>query len=131
MEPPVKENIESAIDRLHSVGAFDKENNLTPLGHHLAALPVDVRIGKLMLYGAMFCCVDSALTIASCLSYKSPFVSPFGKKDIANARRKKFSVGYSDQLTILMAYRVSFTFLTILFKINFCIFFSEMARSQF
>lgn len=108
MEPPVKENIDSAIDRLHSVGAFDKENNLTVLGHHLAALPVDVRIGKLMLYGAIFCCVDSALTIASCLSYKSPFVSPFGKKDIANARKKKFAIGYSDQLTILMAYRVSF-----------------------
>lgn len=110
LEPPVKENINSAIDRLHSVGAFDKENNLTSLGHHLAALPVDVRIGKLMLYGAIFGCVDSALTIASCLSYKSPFISPFGKKDIANARKKKFAVGHSDQLTILMAYRVSFCF---------------------
>ena len=41
---------------------------------------MDVRIGKLMLFGAIFCCVDSALTMAAFLSHKSPFVAPFGKK---------------------------------------------------
>lgn len=54
MEPPSEESILSAIKRLQDVGAFDSKDNLTPLGHHLAALPVDVRIGKLMLFGAIF-----------------------------------------------------------------------------
>lgn len=94
--------------RLQNVGALDKQHNLTPLGHHLAALPVDVRIGKLMLYGAIFSCVDAALTMAACLSYKSPFVCPFGKKDVANERKRRFAVGNSDHLTTLIAYRVSF-----------------------
>lgn len=76
------------------------------MGHHLASLPVDVRIGKLMLYGAIFCCVDAALTIAACLSYKSPFVCPFGKKDEANAKKRDMSVAYSDHLTVLRAYKV-------------------------
>lgn len=63
--------------------------------------------GKLMLYGAIFGCVDAALTMAACLSYKSPFVSPFGKKDEATRAKKSFSMGYSDQLTTLMAYKVN------------------------
>lgn len=54
LEPPAEEGILSAIKRLQDVGAFDSNENLTPLGHHLAALPVDVRIGKLMLFGAIF-----------------------------------------------------------------------------
>ena len=35
------------------------------------------RIGKLMLFGAIFRCLDPALTIAAMLSFKSPFVSWF------------------------------------------------------
>lgn len=114
VEPPSTTNIDSAITRLQDVGAFDSHQQLTPLGLHLAALPVDVRIGKLALFGAIFCCVDSALTMAACLSYKSPFVAPFGKKDQANAKRKQFGVSNSDQLTILMAYNVSLLSLNII-----------------
>lgn len=80
IEPPLKSNIDGALIRLQDVGALDKRHALTALGKHLATLPVDVRIGKLMLFGAIFCCIDSALTVAACLSHKSPFVAPFGKK---------------------------------------------------
>ena len=68
----------NSLARLRGVGALDKEEALTPLGYHLASLPVDVRIGKLLILGSVFKCLDSALTIAACLSYKSPFVAPFG-----------------------------------------------------
>lgn len=54
MEPPNDESVLSAIKRLEDVGAFDSDNNLTALGEILATLPVDVRIGKLMLFGAIF-----------------------------------------------------------------------------
>ena len=53
IEPPSIESILSAVKRLQNLGAFEREN-LTPLGSHLALLPVDVRIGKLMLFGAIF-----------------------------------------------------------------------------
>lgn len=89
------------------MGALDRDNNLTPLGHHLAALPVDVRIGKLMLFGAIFSCIDSALTMAACLSYKTPFVAPFGQREKANKARQKFAMDMSDQMTVLLAYNVS------------------------
>lgn len=105
VEPPTKSNIDGALSRLQDVGALDKTYALTALGKHLAALPVDVRIGKLMLFGAIFCCVDSALTMAAFLSHKSPFVSPFGKKSEADAKRRDFACSQSDQLTTLRAYR--------------------------
>lgn len=105
IEPPSEEGISSAIVRLQDVGAFDNAERLTALGEHLSALPVDVRIGKLMLFGAIFQCVDSVLTIAACLSYKTPFVAPFAKRNQADAKKKEFALGNSDQLTVLNAYR--------------------------
>ncbi|KAJ0176215.1 hypothetical protein K1T71_008389 [Dendrolimus kikuchii] len=105
IEPPEKQNIDGALCRLQDVGALDKGFALTALGKHLAALPVDVRIGKLMLFGAIFCCVDSALTMAAFLSHKNPFVAPFGKKSEADAKRRDFACANSDQLTTLRAYR--------------------------
>nr|CAD7198290.1 unnamed protein product [Timema douglasi] len=106
IEPPSDENIDSALVRLQLVGALNVEKELTPLGRHLASLPVDVRLGKLMLFGAIFCCVDSALTIAACLSHRSPFVSPIGHRDLADAKKKQMAVSNSDHLTMLEAYKV-------------------------
>nr|CAD7460813.1 unnamed protein product [Timema tahoe] len=105
IEPPCDENIDSALVRLQLVGALNVEKELTPLGRHLASLPVDVRLGKLMLFGAIFCCVDSALTIAACLSHRSPFVSPIGHRDLADAKKKQMAVSNSDHLTMLEAYK--------------------------
>ncbi|KAK2582488.1 hypothetical protein KPH14_004791 [Odynerus spinipes] len=104
LEPPKTDSISTAIKSLQDIGAFDAEHMLTPLGHHLAMLPVNVRIGKLILYGAIFCCLDSALTIAACLSYKNPFTVPFEKRREVDAK-KEFFTANSDQLTILKAYK--------------------------
>ncbi|XP_015111044.1 putative ATP-dependent RNA helicase DHX57 isoform X2 [Diachasma alloeum] len=105
LDPPQQLSISDSIVRLQDVGAIDLELNLTPLGHHLATLPVDVRIGKLILYGVVFCCLDSALTIAACLSHKSPFSSPFEKRHQIDAKKKEFTTAFSDQLTTLKAYK--------------------------
>lgn len=74
IEPPVIGSLDAARQRLQDLGALTADEKLTPLGYHLACLPVDVRIGKLMLFGAIFRCLDPALTIAASLAFKSPFV---------------------------------------------------------
>ena len=79
-------------------------SGLTALGFHLATLPVDPRVGKMMIYGALFNCVDPALTIAAAMSARNPFMSPFDKRDEADARRKEFSTENSDHLTTLKAF---------------------------
>lgn len=108
IEPPSQDRINDAIKRLQDIGALYPNQDLTPLGHHLASLSVDVRIGKLMLYGSIFQCLDSTLTIAACLSHKSPFVSPYKERAAANIQHLKFATANSDHLTCLKAYKVCF-----------------------
>ncbi|QQP35127.1 DEAH (AspGluAlaAsp/His) box polypeptide 57, partial [Caligus rogercresseyi] len=107
LEPPSPTGTESAKERLKSVSALDAKGNLTPLGYHLANLPVDVKIGKLLILGSVFRCLDSALTIAAALSYRSPFTSSFGQREELKKKRREFSDAYrlSDQLTDLKAYK--------------------------
>ena len=56
--------------------ALDVHENLTPLGYHLAQLPLEPHVGKLVILAAIFSVVDPVLTIAASLSYKDPFVVP-------------------------------------------------------
>ncbi|XP_060781858.1 putative ATP-dependent RNA helicase DHX57 isoform X2 [Neoarius graeffei] len=105
IEPPAQGSLEAAKQRLCALGALTEAECLTPLGWHLACLPVDVRIGKLMLLGAIFRCLDPALTIAASLAFKSPFVSPWDKREEANERKLSFSLANSDHLALLQAYK--------------------------
>lgn len=102
LEPPPAETITSAIDTLSLLGALDDSQKLTPLGHHLARLPVgNVRIGKLLLYGAMFACLRPVVCIAALMSCQSPFVAPLDKRDEARECKMKYAQGKSDHITWL------------------------------
>ncbi|XP_074554352.1 putative ATP-dependent RNA helicase DHX57 [Halichoeres trimaculatus] len=105
IEPPAVGSLDAAKQRLCDLGALTADEKLTPLGYHLACLPVDVRIGKLMLFGAIFRCLDPALTIAASLAFKSPFVSPWDKREEANEKKLAFAVAQSDHLALLQAYK--------------------------
>ncbi|KAI0377971.1 P-loop containing nucleoside triphosphate hydrolase protein [Hypomontagnella monticulosa] len=102
--PPAITAVENAIKMLQRMGALDGEE-LTALGQQLAMIPADLRCGKLMIYGAIFGCLDESVTIASILSTKSPFVSPPDKREDAKAARMKFSKNDGDLLTDLRAYQ--------------------------
>jgi ATP-dependent RNA helicase DHX57 len=94
IEPPSADAVDKALSNLVELDALDRSNGkeeLTSLGYHLAALPTDVRIGKLMLFGAMLGCIDPVLTIAAALSYRSPFIAPFDKRKEADESKRKFS----------------------------------------
>ncbi|XP_058699747.1 ATP-dependent DNA/RNA helicase DHX36 [Poecile atricapillus] len=105
MDPPSRDAVMLAINHLMELNALDRQEELTPLGVHLARLPVEPHIGKMILFGALFCCLDPVLTIAASLSFKDPFVIPLGKEKIADARRKELSKNSkSDHLTVVNAF---------------------------
>ena len=111
MECPQKNNINSTLIRLQDVGALDAQQKLTLLGLNLAKLPVDIRVGKLILLGVIFSCLDSALTIAAFLSHnKNLFLSGQKIRDKVKEKKEKFGVIDSDQLTLLKMYKVIKTF---------------------
>jgi ATP-dependent RNA helicase DHX57 len=105
VQPPAPAAVQSAIDTLQEAQALDDREGLTALGSHLARLPIDsVRIGKLLLLGAMFGCATSAARIAAVLSGKPLFNSPFDAREEADKRKMSFATGKSDPLCQLKAY---------------------------
>ncbi|KAI8068723.1 hypothetical protein BC940DRAFT_33939 [Gongronella butleri] len=106
LDAPPADRVDAAVHTLQELQALadDEHASLTPLGMHLADLPVDVHLGKMMLFGAILRCLDPILTIAAALSYKSPFLRPFGQEFMADEQRKKFQEGYSDFYAVHNAY---------------------------
>lgn len=82
MQPPQTKSVVGAIANLIQAGALTKQEELTPLGGHLAQLPVDVNVGKILIMGTMLHCLSPVLSISACLSHKSPFVSTQDKDDM-------------------------------------------------
>ncbi|KAH9508703.1 ATP-dependent RNA helicase dhx29 [Bulinus truncatus] len=105
LDPPNFSAVSRAMSLLKEVGAcqFD-ECSLTPLGHHLAALPVDIRIGKMLLLGSIFGCLEEIAVIAAAMTNKSPFVVPMSKKSEADTARQSLAVASSDHITLYKAY---------------------------
>jgi ATP-dependent RNA helicase DHX29 len=93
LDPPSAKNIRRAIDALIDVRALTPGEDLTPLGIQLARLPLDVFLGKLILFGSIFKCLDAVITIAAILSSKSPFSAPFGARAQADTVRLAFRRG--------------------------------------
>uniref|UniRef100_A0A8C0JVY1 RNA helicase n=1 Tax=Canis lupus dingo TaxID=286419 RepID=A0A8C0JVY1_CANLU len=96
MDPPSDEAVSLSIKHLMELNALDKQEELTPLGVHLARLPVEPHIGKMILFGALFCCLDPVLTIAASLSFKDPFLFKL-RKELAKDTK-------SDHLTVVNAF---------------------------
>ena len=108
LDPPAPKNVRRAVEALVDVKALTAAEDLTPLGRRLASLPLDVFLGKLVLLGSVFGCLDGALTIAAILSSKSPFVAPVYQKNQADQARLNFKRGDSDLITVfnaVLAYR--------------------------
>lgn len=106
LDPPTTIAINLAIKNLVDLNALDCSENLTALGFHLARLPVQPHIGKLILFGALLGSLDPVLTIAASLSFKDPFFIPLGKEKMADMRRRTLSRNSkSDHLTIVNAFQ--------------------------
>ena len=106
IEPPGAGRVEAAMKDLQMVGALDESKQLTSLGRVLLQLPVDAQMGRLVLFGSFFRCLDQALTLAAILTNRDPFVAPIHLK--AEAAQKKNSWTSrdfrSDALATLQAY---------------------------
>lgn len=105
LDPPQPQVISNAMNLLRRIGACEpNEPKLTPLGQHLAALPVNVKIGKMLIFGAIFGCLEPVATLAAVMTEKSPFITPIGRKDEADLAKSSLAVADSDHLTIYNAY---------------------------
>lgn len=103
LTPPEAPAVEGALSLLSQMGAID-DDALTSLGQHMAIIPADLRCAKLMVYGALFGCLEPCLTIASILTVRSPFVSPKDKREQSKSSRLSFGGDQGDVVADLNAY---------------------------
>ncbi|KAF3964534.1 hypothetical protein CMV_011182 [Castanea mollissima] len=105
LQPPDALAVQNAIELLKTIGALDDMEELTPLGRHLCTLPLDPNIGKMLLMGSIFQCLNPALTIAAALAHRDPFVLPISRKEEADEAKRSFAGdSCSDHIALLKAF---------------------------
>ena len=103
IDTPPEVAVTAAVSSLQRTGALDADEALTPLGRHLAALPTEISVGRLLVYGAMLRCAQPVLLIAAALSDRSPFLQPLARREEARLVQATFNKEQSDHLAVVEA----------------------------
>ncbi len=101
VEPPESRLIRDGYETLRELGAIDEKNNLTPIGRDLARLPIDPRIGRMVLAGHAEGCLHDVLILAAGLSVPDPRDRPAERQADADAAHERFRDEHSDFMTLL------------------------------
>ncbi len=105
IDPPDQKQVRSGLRLLREIGALDDSFRLTTTGKRLARLPVDPRLGRLLLEGVIRSCVSEMLVIAARLSVQDPQVFPQDQIDQARGHHRKFPEAGTDIEVILELWR--------------------------
>uniref|UniRef100_A0A8C4R7J1 RNA helicase n=1 Tax=Eptatretus burgeri TaxID=7764 RepID=A0A8C4R7J1_EPTBU len=103
IEPPPMDAVIEAEHTLRELSALDSMDELTPLGRILAKLPIEPRLGKMILLGCIFQIGDAVSSIASATCFPEPFISEgrrlgFVHRNFAGSR-------HSDHLALLAVFQ--------------------------
>ena len=101
LDPPDRRSIRDGITLLQELGAFDQFERITDLGRRLARLPVDPRIGRMILQAEVEGCVREVLVIAAALSIPDPRERPAEHEAAAKQKHARFADEHSDFITYL------------------------------
>ncbi|MBU6437316.1 MAG: ATP-dependent RNA helicase HrpA, partial [Betaproteobacteria bacterium] len=91
LEPPRSKAIADGLALLTELGAIDDRRTLTPLGRELAALPLDPRIGRMILEARERESLSEVLVIASALSVQDPRERPLDAQEAADNAHRRFA----------------------------------------
>jgi len=91
IEPPLARAIADGYQLLQELGAVDEYNQLTALGNKLAKLPLDPRVGRMILAALDNASLNEVLIIASALSVQDPRDRPMEHQQAADEAHKKFA----------------------------------------
>ena len=99
IDPPVSKAIQDGYALLAELGAVDEAGELTETGKRLAKLPVDPRIGRMVLAARPENALREVLVIAAALSIQDPRQRPSERAAAADEAHKRFDDEKSDFLS--------------------------------
>jgi ATP-dependent helicase HrpA len=105
LDPPNPKAVAEGYRTLREVGALDKDRELTEIGQELARLPVDPRMGRMLIEAHHEKCVEEVTVIVAALETSDPRERPAEKKREADAAHAKWNDPESDFMAILNLWR--------------------------
>ena len=105
IDPPDRRHVNDGLRLLRELGAIDTAGDLTRVGRRLARLPLDPRIGRMLLEAHALGCVADVLVIASFLSVPDPREWNSSRKAAARTALGRFTDPRSDFLGIVNLWR--------------------------
>ena len=106
IDPPDRRNIADGVNLLHELGALnpdekDLRKRLTPAGRTLSQLPIDPRLGRMVLAADEAGCLREVLVITAALSIQDPRERPSDQQQAADDKHRRFADENSDFLAYL------------------------------
>ena len=116
LDPPDNRSVRDGYALLEELGAIEADTSvlatnggapatgarrLTVIGHRLARLPLDPRLGRMVLEADRHGCVREVMVIAAALSIQDPRERPMEKRQSADEMHRRFVVEGSDVLTLV------------------------------
>jgi ATP-dependent helicase HrpA len=96
LDEPDDRLIKDGYRVLEEIGAVDGLGRISRLGRKLARLPLDPRIGRMLLESAQMGCLREVLVIAAALSVQDPRDRPMDKQQLADEAHALFKDEASD-----------------------------------
>ncbi len=101
VEPPTTKMINDGFTLLTELGAVNDDRKLTNTGRQLAKMPIDPRIGRMVLAAKQEACLHEILIIASALSIQDPRERPMDAQQAADIAQQQFTNKESDFISYL------------------------------
>ncbi len=105
LDPPDRRSVRDGVQLLAELGAFDADGAITELGRRLARLPVDPRLGRMILAADAEACVREVLVLAAALTIPDPRERPTDREEAARQKHARFTDEESDFMSYLNLWR--------------------------
>ncbi|GGJ83884.1 ATP-dependent RNA helicase HrpA [Pseudomonas matsuisoli] len=105
IEPPDGKAVSDGFTLLQELSAVNRENQLTPLGRHLARLPIDPRLGRMVLEAVSQGSLEDILIVVSALSVQDPRERPIERQQAADQAHAQWKDPDSDFAALINLWR--------------------------
>ena len=96
LDPPDRRSVRDGVQLLQELGAFDSAGAITDIGRRLAQLPIDPRLGRMVLQADAEGCLREVLVLAAALSIPDPRERPAEREEAARQKHARFADEHSD-----------------------------------
>ncbi len=110
LDPPDTRSVQAGLQLLEELGALKigearGRPRLTPIGRQLARLPIDPRLGRMLIEASRNDCLRDVIAIAAALSIQDPRERPLEQQQAADSKHRRFADPRSDFAALLNLWR--------------------------